>query len=366
MKKNGPTRRRALEGFASIFAASPLVAQEPTLIGEPPGRITPRADLANVLEVEGAAQRKLAPSVYSRIAGGDRSFFDKITFRPRMMVNTTELDLSVNVFGEKIFAPILVAPVSRQQTFHPEGELAMVRGAAAARTLVVVSSDSSYPIENIAAEAKTTLWYQVFPEADVNAVRGRAQQAVRAGCKAICLTVGAPYRNIGTALSPAQLASVSNPPLSWNMIDKIRQGLGVPVLLKGIMTAEEANEAVKRGIEGIVVSNYGGLLHNGFASPMEMLPAIIDAVAGKVPVLIDGGFRRGSDVMKALAFGARAVLVGRPALWGLAAYGADGVQSVFEMLQAELGRCATQCGKANVKAIDRSVVKVHMERETRP
>jgi 4-hydroxymandelate oxidase len=143
------------------------------------------------------------------------------------------------------------------------------------------------------------------------------------------------------------------------MIDKIRQGLGVPVVLKGIMTAEEAMEAVKRGIEGIVVSNYGGLLTKGLVSPMEMLPAIADAVAGKVPVLIDGGFRRGSDIMKALAFGARAVLVGRPALWGLAAYGAEGVQSVFEMLQTELGRSASQCGKANVKAIDRSAIKVH-------
>ena len=143
------------------------------------------------------------------------------------------------------------------------------------------------------------------------------------------------------------------------MIDQIRRGLGVPVVLKGIMTAEEANEAVKRGIDGIVVSNYGGLLNKGLVSPMEMLPAITDAVAQKVPVLIDGGFRRGSDIMKALAFGARAVLLGRPALWGLAAYGADGVQSVLEMLQTELGRSASQAGKANVKAIDRSVVKVH-------
>jgi 4-hydroxymandelate oxidase len=326
-----------LESFGSIVAASPLVAQEPAL--------TPRTDLANVLEVEGVAQRKLVPHVYSMIAGGDRSFFDRITFRPRMMVNTMALDLSTELFGGKIFAPILVGPTSSQQTFHPDGELAMVRGAAAARTLVVVSGDSSFPIEKIAAEAKTTLWYQVFPEADTNALRSRAQRAVEAGCKAICVTVGAPSR--GT------------PHVSWNMIDQIRRGLGVPVVLKGIMTAEEANEAVKRGIEGIVVSNYGGLLNKGFASPMEMLPAITDAVAGKVPVLIDGGFRRGSDVMKALAFGARAVLVGRPALWGLTAYGAGGVQSVLEMLQTELGRCVSQAGKANVKAIDRNVVRVH-------
>lgn len=333
------TRRRALQGFGSLLAASPLMAQES------PGLITPRADLANVLEVEGVAQRRLAPDVYSMIAGGDRSFFERITFRPRMMVNTTGLDLSIELFGEKIFAPILVGPVSRQQRFHPEGELAMVRGAGAAQTLVVVSSDSSDPIEKIAAEAKTTFWYQIFPEADVNALRSRAQQAVKAGCKAVCVTLGTPHN--GT------------PHLSWNMIDQIRRGLGAPVVLKGIMTAEEANEAVKRGIEGIIVSNYGGLLNKGLVTPMEMLPAITDAVAGRAPVLIDGGFRRGSDILKALAFGARAVLVGRPVMWGLAAYGADGVKTVLEMLQTELGRSACQTGKANVKAIDRSVVKVH-------
>jgi isopentenyl diphosphate isomerase/L-lactate dehydrogenase-like FMN-dependent dehydrogenase len=314
-----------------------LLAQETAL--------TPRADLANVLEAEVVARRRLAPDVFSMIAGGDRSFFERITFRPRMMVNTTALDLSVELFGEKLFAPILVGPAARQQMFHAEGELAMVRGAAAAKTLVVVSGDSSFPIEKIAAEAKTILWYQVFPDADANAVRGRAQQAVKAGCKAVCVTVGANGRGVAH--------------LSWNMIDQIRRGLGVPVVLKGVMTAEDAKEAVKRGIEGMIVSNYGGLLSKGLVSPMEMLPSITDAVGGKVPVLVDGGFRRGSDILKALAFGARAVLVSRPALWGLAAYGADGVQTVLEMLQTELGRSASQCGKVNVKAIDRSVVKVH-------
>jgi 4-hydroxymandelate oxidase len=314
-----------------------LLAQETPL--------TPRADLANVLESEDAARHKLAPDVFSMIAGGDRSFFERITFRPRMMVNTTGLDLSVELFGEKLLAPVMVGPAARQHRFHAEGELATVRGAAAAKTPVVVSGDSSFSIEKIAAEAKTALWYQVFPEADIDVVRGRAQQAVKAGCKAVCVTVGAN----GHAAAH----------LSWNMIDQMRGGLGVPVVLKGIMTAEDAKEAVNQGIDGIIVSNYGGLLSKGLVSPMEMLPGITDAVAGKVPVLVDGGFRRGSDILKALAFGARAVLVTRPALWGLAAYGADGVQTVLEMLQTELGRSASQCGKVNVKSIDRSVVKLH-------
>src|SRR5205085_11151976 len=142
----------------------PLSAdQPPKLAGEPPGRIAPRTDLVNTFEFEAVAERLLAPPAYAMIAGGDRGYFDRITFRPRMMAATMNLDLTTTIFGGQMFAPILVGPVSRQQTFHAEGELAMVRGASAAKAWVMVSSDSSYPIAKIAAEAKTTLWYQVHP-----------------------------------------------------------------------------------------------------------------------------------------------------------------------------------------------------------
>jgi 4-hydroxymandelate oxidase len=358
MKKTPITRRKALAGFGSIAVAAPLAAQEPKLIGEPPGRIAPRADLVNVLEYENVAERKLASTVFSTIAGSDRTFFDRITFRPRMMVPTTNLDLTTQLFGEKMIAPIIAGPIAHQQLYHPEGELATVRGASAAKALMVVSSESSVPIEKIAAEAKTPLWYQVFPEADTGAVRGRIQQAVKAGCKAIFITLGAPLRN-STEKSAAKLASVANGRVDWNLIDQLRKDAGVPVILKGIMTAEEADAAIKRGVQGIVVSNYGGLLTRGMASSMEMLPSITDAVGGRVPVLVDGNFRRGSDIFKALAFGASAVLVGRPVMWGLAAYGTEGVQGVLEMLQTEVARDMCQCGKPNLKALDRSVVKLH-------
>jgi isopentenyl diphosphate isomerase/L-lactate dehydrogenase-like FMN-dependent dehydrogenase len=359
MKKNQVTRRKALAGFGTLAAAAPLAAQAPKIIGEPPGRIAPREDLVNVLEFENVAERKLAPAVYATIAGGDRSYFERITLRPRMMVPTTNLDLTAELFGTKMFAPILVGPTARQQAFHPDGELAMVRGASAAKTAMVVSSESSYPIEKIAAESSTTLWFQVYPEADTNSVRSRVQQAVKAGCKAICITVGAPYRNASGAPNPARLASMANPAINWTLIDQLRQGINVPVVLKGIMSPEEAAAAVKRGIQGIVVSNYGGLLTKGMASSTEMLPSIVDATGGTVPVLIDGGFRRGSDIFKALALGATAVLLGRPPLWGLAAYGPEGVQSVLEMLQTEVGRDMCHCGNPNLKAIGRNFVKLH-------
>jgi isopentenyl diphosphate isomerase/L-lactate dehydrogenase-like FMN-dependent dehydrogenase len=223
---------------------------------------------------------------------------------------------------------------------------------------MVASSDSSFPIEKIAAEAKYGFWYQAFPE-DAAAAKSGIQQAVKAGAKVVCITVGAAYRNAGAALGPAQLAKMAPAALNWNTIDQLRQGVGVPVILKGLMTPEEADLAIKRGVQGIVVSNYGGILTKGMATSIEVLPSIVDAVGGRVPVFVDGGFRRGSDIFKALALGATAVMIGRPAMWGLAAYGSDGVQTVMEMLQTEVGRDMGHAGKPNIKSIDRTVVKIH-------
>jgi 4-hydroxymandelate oxidase len=360
MKKNVLTRRKALAGVGSLMAASPLVADTPTkIIGEPPGRIAPRADLVNVLEFEDVAQRKLAPAVYATIAGSDRSFFDRITFRPRMMAPTTHLDLSVSLFGEKMFAPVMVGPMARLQNYHPDGEVGMVHAASAAKSWMVVSSESSVPIEKIAAESKTTLWYQLYPEEDPRAARTKMDLAVKAGCKAICITVGAPFRNADGWPTPAKLAAMARPAVNWNLIDQMRKGIGVPVLVKGIMNPQEAGTAVKRGVDGIVVSNYGGLLAPGVASSIEMLPSIADAVGGKLPILIDGSFRRGSDIFKALAYGADAAMLGRPVVWGLAAYGPEGAQQVLEMLQTEVARDMAHCGRPTIKDIDRAVVKLH-------
>jgi 4-hydroxymandelate oxidase len=231
-----------------------------------------------------------------------------------------------------------VGPTSEQKRFHPEGELATVRGASAAKTAVVVSGRSSYPMNEIAAQQAATLWYQVYPEPDLAAQRNRIDQAVALGCKALCITAGG---------------------ADWSAIDRLRQGLRVPVVLKGIMTPEEAGAAVGKGIGGIVVSNYSGRAANGMVAPMEVLPAIAEAVAGKAPILIDGSFRRGSDILKALALGASAVMLGRPVLWALAAYGAAGVQTLLEMLQTELARDMAMCGKPNLKALGPDAVKIH-------
>jgi isopentenyl diphosphate isomerase/L-lactate dehydrogenase-like FMN-dependent dehydrogenase len=308
-----------------------------TNIGEPAGRIAPVRELANTFEYEAMAQRSLSAAAFAEIAGSDRSALERITFRPRMMVNTMHLDLTTELLGQSLFAPILVGPTGGQKRFHAEGELATVRGASAAKTAMVVSSGASYPLKEIAAQSKTTLWYQVHPEPDAAAERRRIDEAVELGCKALCITVG------GT---------------DWSAIDRLRQGLRIPVVLKGIMSPEEARAAIGKGIDGIVVSSHGQP-GSGLAASIEVLPAIAEAVAGKVPILIDGSFRRGSDIMKALALGARAVMLGRPPLWALAAYGSAGVQTMLEMLQSELGRDMAMCGKPNLKSLDPAVVKIH-------
>jgi len=340
------TRRQALAAYASLLAASPLPAQK--LAGEPPGRIPPVQELLNAAEFEAVAGRKLDGLTLAEIAGSERSAFDRITFRPRLMIDSRQMDLSTELFGQSLFTPVLIGPLSRQKRFHAEGELAMARGASAAKAVMVVADRSSYPVDQIAAQAKSPLWYQVYVEPDINAVRTRVERAVGVGCKALCVTVG--EETPGSPLTAG---------VDWSAIDRLRKGIAVPVVLKGVMSPEEARKAVSSGVQGIVVSNYAARSIPGVASPIEMLPSIADAVGGKVPILIDGSFRLGSDVLKALALGARAVLLGRPALWGLAAYGAEGVQSVVELIQSGLARDMAMCGQVNVKSLDRTVVRIH-------
>jgi 4-hydroxymandelate oxidase len=348
------TRRSALAALGAWQAASPLLkGQEtrwPRSIGEPPGRIAPLDELLNTFEIEAMAERKLASTTFSAIAGGDRNSFDHIIFRPRRYINAEEVDLTTTLFGDTMYTPILVGPASEQQRFHPEGELATVRGASAVKTSMVISERSSQPIEKIVSEAKVSLWYQIFPQADMTPALSNVQRAVKAGCKVVILSVGA-------IRDPASIAAKGSPRPTWTVVEQLRQAAKVPVVLKGVMSPDEAVAAAGKGVDGVIISNYGAPFAEGVAAPMELLPAIVDAVAGKIPVLIDGSFRRGSDVVKALAYGARGVFVVRPALWGLAAYGSDGVQAAIQMIQSETARTMGLCGKPKLAMLDRTMVR---------
>jgi 4-hydroxymandelate oxidase len=305
-------------------------------------RVAPVDEITMVSEFEDSAKLKLPASVLSTIAGTDRRGFDRITVRSRMLVRTVEMDLSVGLFGDTLFAPILVGPVSEQKRYHADAELGTVQGASAGNAAVVVGSRSSVPIDRLAAAAKTPLWYQVWAEADAKA---QIERAVKAGVRAVVVTLGT---------APGAAAAAAGP--DWAAIDGLRQGLSVPMLVKGVMTAADARVALQHGVQGIIVSNWGTASK---AAPMLALGSIVDAVAGKVPVLVDGSFRLGVDVYRALALGAQGVLIGRPAMWALAAYGAIGVQTMVEMLQTELAQTMSACSNPNIKSITRSFVQIH-------
>lgn len=348
MQQNRITRRQAFAQVAAPAGARPRV------------RLAPRDELVNTLEYEEQARRVLPPAVASLLADTvnpatgvavEREAFDRITLRPRMLVPALDLDLTVTLFGDDLFAPIVVAPIADQQRFHPEGELATVKGASAARAPVIVSSRSSVPLADLTSVATTPLWYQVF--AADPAAKDQMRAAAEAGCRAVCVTVGVQPAASG---SPAALPRPVRP--DWKAVGALAAGSAIPVIAKGVTSASEAKVALQQNVQGIVVSNYGGLAPSS-ESLLLQLPAIVDAVGGSVPVLVDGGFRRGTDMLKALAFGARAVLVGRPVMWGLAAYGAAGVQGVIEMLQTELARYMAMCGRSRLSRLGRDLLRVH-------
>ena len=321
----------------------------------------PLEELVNLLEFEEAARYALSGKTYESIAAGsgagltlleNRQAFDRITFRPRVLVDVRHLDLSIHIFGQRLETPILVAPTANQTQVHAEGEAATLRGALAAKTTTVLSSRTGMPLEQIARQAKgAPFWCQVELTSDAGAMRERVQRVTSAGALALCVSAGWP-----PAMRRGERPAA---PIDWATVARLREWSKVPVCIKGIMGPEEARTAVERGAQGLIVSNYGGTLADGAPATIAVLPSIHDAVQGRIPILIDSGFRRGTDVLKALALGAQAVMLGRPILWGLGAFGAAGVQKVLELLQSELALAMGLCGKPNLAAIDRSLVKVH-------
>ena len=381
------TRRDATRQFLLLMAGSPLLRPQSS---ERSDRQPALDDLINVFDFDDACRKRIAREAYDFVSGGaddewtlrrNREAFRNITLLPNMLVDVSRLDLSLTLFGERIEMPILVAPTGTQGRLHPDGELAMARAAGRAKTIMVVSSTSSHPLDRIAKAAAGPLWFQLYAEPDLDGTRERVERAVDLGCKTICFTADAPYwphreRDLRNRLMRAEvqnemrrrrttpesakygLPSRFTAQLTWAFLDQLCSYAKVPVLVKGILTAADARRAVEHGAGGIVVSNHGGRYLDGVSSTIEALPAIIDASGGKVPVLIDGGFRRGTDILKALAIGAKAVLLGRPPLWGLGAFGEAGAFRVLELLQSELALAMGLAGRPNLASIDRGLVSI--------
>lgn len=326
----------------------------------------------NLAEYEARARERLPAGARDYIFGGagdeitlreNLAAFARLRLLPRVLVDVSRVDASTSVLGQRVATPVLLAPTAFQSLAHPDGELATARAAAAGETIAVFSTFSAFRLEEIAAAAPGPKWFQLYCYADREVTRALVQRAERAGYSAICLTVDLPrvgrrerdlrnqFRlpprvrprnfeefvdlNVDRAFE-AFIESMVDASLTWEAVDWLRSITSLPLVLKGILTPADARLGVEHGARAIVVSNHGGRQLDTVPATMDVLAEVVDAVRGSVDVLLDGGVRRGTDVVKALALGARAVLIGRPYVCGLAVSGEEGVAHVLALLRAEV------------------------------
>ena len=380
---NSATRRHAMQAFTGFLAASPLLRPQQDPFRDH-SRVPGLTEMVTTFDFEPVAYAKLPREVYDFMAhGGDSEFtlrrnresYDWVELQPRGLAAASTIQTEVELFGMKMPSPIMVAPSSLQGALHPEGELAMHQGATARNTTMIVSNASSFPIDKIGAAAKGPLWFQLYPRQNLNGNLDTLEAAQDAGCKGVVVTVDVQAVSYERDLHDRRLADkvirnergagARNPYgapegrmwYEWKLFDQIRSTIKGPMLAKGILTPEDAKLCIEHGCDGVYVSNHGGRSLDYAPSTLEVLPSIVDAVGGRVPVIFDSGIRRGSDVLKALALGAKAVCIGRTSRWGLAAYGVPGVQRVIEILEAELVQAMAYTGRPNIAAIDATAVR---------
>jgi 4-hydroxymandelate oxidase len=392
--RRGVNRRAALSGLAGFLAGSPLLRgqQDPW---RDHSRVPGLDELVDAFDFENAAYAKLPREIYdyTAYAGAgefttrrNREAFEWAKLVPKGVVDVSAVNTSMELLGTKLAYPIMVCPSSGHGLLHPEGEAATHRGAtAASNTPMIVSNASTLSIDKIAAAATGPLWFQLYPKQILDTNRATLEQAQQAGCTGVVVTIDqqAAYfdrvlhdRNLSAAgrgggrggdaaarrPGPATGAAryrVSENRLwyDWKFFEQIRPFFKGPMFAKGILTPEDAKLCIEHGLDGVYVSNHGGRTLDYDPATFEVLPEIVDAVGGKIPVIVDSGFRRGTDILKALALGAKAVCIGRPQRWALGAFGAPGVQRIFEILQTELILAMANSGRPNLDSIDRSLVR---------
>jgi 4-hydroxymandelate oxidase len=340
----------------------------------------------NVFEYEALAQAQMDPTHWDYIQGGsddevtlraNREAFERIQLRPRVLVDVSAsaLNIRTTVLGIPISMPVMVAPMAMHCLAHPEGECATAQAAGMAHTLMIASTTATRSLEEITQAASGPLWFQLYVYPSLQIAERLVRRAESAGYRAIVLTVDLPTlgnrekdkRNNVTIPPPpfreANFVDVDKTgqewvSLTWESLSWLRSITSLPILLKGILTAEDALLAIEHSMDGIIVSNHGGRQLDTALASIEALPGIVEAVAGRCEVYVDGGIRRGTDILKALALGARAVLVGRPVLWGLAAGGAEGAYRVLEILRRELELAMALSGRPTLNSIDRTLLKM--------
>jgi isopentenyl diphosphate isomerase/L-lactate dehydrogenase-like FMN-dependent dehydrogenase len=390
MRNDNSSRREALQKFAWFAAASPLLAQNgpPTIY--PPTYSDEVMVPVNVHEIEEAARKKIHPFAYDYIAGGsageqtmraNRESFSHIQLRRRVGVDTSKIDTSLELFGKKLDFPILLGPGGAKNLVYADGD--RVTAQAAAHTKAVYLTGPADWMGKLQASRQAPVWWAAsLGHSTKAAAEAFARQSEEAGASAISISVDYPYtaprdRNMrnkfdyawvqtgipkdisGKPQTPAIPGMIQRytPSLTWDCIDWLHSATKLPVVLKGICTAEDARLAVERGAQAVIVSNHGGRTLDGLIPTLYALPEVVDAVNGRIPVLMDGGIRRGSDIVKALSLGAKAILIGRPYYWGLGAFGQVGVQRVIELLHAEMMVAMGMAGVPNLASFDRSLVE---------
>lgn len=353
--------------------------------------------LASLSDFEKAARKRMSTMAWEYVSGGagdeqtlawNQGAYREIKLRSRILVDVSNLDTSLTLFGRVLKHPILLAPTAYHKLVHPDGEMATVRGALAADATTIVSSFATQRIEDIArAVPSAPLWFQLYVQPDRGFTQALVQRAEAAGCQALCLTVdtpvlGARNRETRTAfqlpagmtranlesLSSATASSAHRPPegaiysqvleprLTWKDVEWLRAFTKVPLLLKGVLDPDDAKRAADAGVAGLIVSNHGARNLDTVPATVTALPRVAAAVAGRMPILLDGGIRRGTDVLKALALGATAVAIGRPYLFGLAVDGSAGVTRVLQILRTEFEMAMALTGRTSLAAIDPTVL----------
>jgi 4-hydroxymandelate oxidase len=385
------SRREALQAVSAVAGAlvlAPATAASGAAIQESV------AATVNLFDFEPLARSCLSAMAWEYISGGagdevtlrwNRESYDRLRLRPRILTDVSKLDTRVTLFGRELQFPILLAPTAYHRMIHPEGELATVKGAGAAGAVMIVSTMATTSVEEIAAAAKQPLWFQLYVQPDRAFTRDLVQRAEAAGCQALVVTVDTPVvglrnremrirftlppgidrpnlkglKTSSTSHLPPEneiYSAVLDPKLTWKDIDWLRSFSRVPVLLKGVLNPEDADRAVQAGVAGIIVSNHGSRNLDTLPATIDALPEVVAKVNRRVPVLVDGGIRRGTDVLKALALGANAVLIGRPYLFGLATGGADGVARVVSILRREFEMAMALTGRTSIASIDSTVL----------
>ncbi len=362
------SRRR----FLQYLAASPLFPSLAARAADSGEAVTVAADAIDIFDLEATAQGKVPGAHWGYLATGvngdqtlraNRTAFEKYFVRTRRMLDVSHVDTSVELMGNTWPTPIIIAPVGSHRAYHPEGELAVARAAAARDHLQILSTVSSTAIEDVSAARGAPLWFQLYTFGGWQGVEARLRRAEAMQCPVVVLTVDlaggtdsrhtlaravrTDNRNCSTCHEGDGIAAAAKPmlrggdgsgamTLTWEFLDRLQQATTMKVFVKGIVTADDAERCVDAGVDGIIVSNHGGRGDDSGRGAIDSLAEVASAVRGKTPVLMDSGIRRGNDVFKALALGADAILIGRPYMWGLGAFGQPGVERALEILTEEL------------------------------